>query len=194
MHIEKMTVTGLEHFVERAFRESHKHQFLRELVMNALESGAKEIHITPEWQAVRLNKVYRFMIADNGKGMSPEELIRYMNSLGASGKAVGGVHQNFGIGARTTTLPWNKAGLLVLSNSSMINPSRSGFANPSEEAIVSYAISSLKGRGLFQSSPRLAYARAFFPRACQRAICFSFSGRTVRTRIVLNWSRMPFFS
>ena len=55
------------------------------------------------------------MIADNGKGMSPEELQEFFNCFGGGGKPIGGEHENYGIGAKTALLPWNHHGVVVIS-------------------------------------------------------------------------------
>src|SRR5262249_3585430 len=68
-----------------------------------------------EWQAVKTKGVYRRMIADNGKGMSPEELQEFFNCFGGGGKPIGDEHGNFGIGAKTALLPWNHHGVVVIS-------------------------------------------------------------------------------
>ena len=47
--------------------------------------------------------------------MTAEELKTYFGSLGESGKTLGGVHDNFGIGAKVSSLPWNPDGVVVLS-------------------------------------------------------------------------------
>ena len=38
-----------------------------------------------------------------------------MLTYGGGGKPIGTEHENFGIGAKVTLLPWNPAGLLVIS-------------------------------------------------------------------------------
>lgn len=113
--IAPMSVSGVRHLVERAYRESGELQYLRELVVNALEAGAKRIEIGPEWTAVEREGVYRLMIADDGRGMGPEELLKFLNTFGGGGKPIGDAHENFGVGAKTSLLPWNHRGVVVLS-------------------------------------------------------------------------------
>lgn len=113
--IVPMAVSGVRHLVERAYRESGELQYLRELVVNALEAGASRIELGPEWSAVEDDGVYRLMIADNGKGMDPEALLKFLNTFGGGGKPIGDAHENFGVGAKTSLLPWNHHGVVVLS-------------------------------------------------------------------------------
>jgi hypothetical protein len=113
--IVPMAVSGVRHLVERAYRESGELQYLRELVVNAIEAGASRIELGPEWSAVESDGVYRLMIADDAKGMDPEELLKFLNTFGGGGKPIGDAHENFGVGAKTSLLPWNHFGVVVLS-------------------------------------------------------------------------------
>lgn len=110
-----MTVSGIRHLVERAYREGHEHQYLRELVVNSIEAGATRIEFGPDWYGVEHEKTYRLMVADNGRGMSPEELQRFLLTFGGGGKPIGDEHENFGVGAKTSLLPWNHEGLVIIS-------------------------------------------------------------------------------
>jgi CDGSH-type Zn-finger protein len=47
--------------------------------------------------------------------MSAEELVQFFSTLGAGGKKIGGVHDNFGVGAKVASLPWNPEGIVVVS-------------------------------------------------------------------------------
>jgi hypothetical protein len=90
-------------------------QWLRELKENADEAGAKNIHFGIEWQGVENLGVYRRLVADDGVGMSERELDEFLRTYGGGGKPIGAEHENFGIGAKVTLLPWNREGLVVIS-------------------------------------------------------------------------------
>jgi hypothetical protein len=90
-------------------------QWLRELKENADEAGAKNIHFGIEWQGVENLGVYRRYVADNGSGMDDHELDEFMRTYGGGGKPIGAEHENFGIGAKVTLLPWNREGVVVIS-------------------------------------------------------------------------------
>jgi hypothetical protein len=62
---------------------------VRELFKNALEAGGTRIELGPEWQAVEELGVYRLMAADNGKGMGPDELLKFLNTFGGGGARKG---------------------------------------------------------------------------------------------------------
>jgi hypothetical protein len=110
-----METTGTQHLVDRTYRESGSHQWARETYINAREAGATRVEFAIEWQAVSNNGVYRRLIADNGSGMDAEQLVEFFNTYGGGGKPIGGVHENFGVGAKTSLLPWNTYGVVVVS-------------------------------------------------------------------------------
>lgn len=90
-------------------------QWLRELKENADEAGARNIHFGIEWQGVANHGVYRRFVADDGKGMDDQEINQFMRTYGGGGKPIGAEHENFGIGAKVTLLPWNREGIVVIS-------------------------------------------------------------------------------
>ena len=113
--IAPMGVGGVQHLIERAYREGSELQYIRELFKNAVEAEATQIEFGPEWRTVERGGPYRLMVADNGKGMGPEELLKFLNTFGGGGKPIGDAHENFGVGAKTSLLPWNHEGVVVLS-------------------------------------------------------------------------------
>lgn len=113
--IVPMRTAGIHHFVERTYRESGQFQWVRETIVNAIEADATRMEFGIEWQAVRNRGLYRRMISDNGKGMTAEELVSFFNTFGGGGKVIGGAHENFGVGSKTSLLPWNRYGLVVIS-------------------------------------------------------------------------------
>ncbi|MEK6328318.1 MAG: hypothetical protein AABM66_12470 [Actinomycetota bacterium] len=115
LRILPMTTTGTQHLIERTYREGGDFQWVRETYKNSEEAGATRIEFGIEWQAVENLGVYRRVIADNGSGMTAEELVEFFNTFGGGGKPIGGVHENFGVGAKTSLLPWNRAGMVVIS-------------------------------------------------------------------------------
>ena len=110
-----MTTAGTQHLIERVYRESGPYQWVREALINAFEADATRVEYGIEWQAVETLGVYRRVIADDGCGMTAEQLVEFFNTFGGGGKPIGDEHANFGVGAKTSLLPWNKYGLVVLS-------------------------------------------------------------------------------
>jgi hypothetical protein len=115
MTIQKMTMERNGPIIERAYRETSRLQWVRETAVNATEAMATRVYFGLEWQGVAKNGVYRRTIIDNGWGMDADELQKFFNTFGGGGKPIGGAHENFGIGAKTTLLPWNHLGVIVVS-------------------------------------------------------------------------------
>jgi hypothetical protein len=115
LQIEPMKTAGIHHFIERTYRESGTFQWARETLLNALEARATRVVFGVEWQAVEGLGVYRRTIADNGAGMTADQLREFFSTFGGGGKPIGGIHENFGVGAKTSLLPWNRHGVVVIS-------------------------------------------------------------------------------
>lgn len=111
----KLNITGASTFVNRMFEACGNYQWAREFLKNSLEAGATKIEYGIEWQAVEKLGVYRRTVADNGSGMNSDELLRFFSTLGDGAKKIGGVHDNFGVGAKIAALPWNSEGVVVIS-------------------------------------------------------------------------------
>lgn len=90
-------------------------QWVRECLENSKESGATKVEFGIEWQAVEKKKVYRRTIADNGKGMSAEELPRNFSGIGDGSKKIGGAHDNYGVGIKISGYWWNPKGIVIIS-------------------------------------------------------------------------------
>ncbi len=111
----KLDIVGASHFVNRMFEACGNYQWAREFQKNAQEAGATRVEFGIEWQAVEKDGVYRRTISDNGSGMTREELSRFFSTLGEGARRIGGVHDNFGVGAKIASLPWNPEGVIVIS-------------------------------------------------------------------------------
>jgi hypothetical protein len=116
-----MPTANLAALIERSCRDGHPLQFLRELVQNALEAGATNIHVRPVEAFSRqedgsTKQLALLSVQDNGPGMSGDDLKRFFMKLGESHNPnVGDPHENFGIGGKISTLPWNPAGVVLVS-------------------------------------------------------------------------------
>lgn len=102
MAITELRYHNVENPINRAFERMSQYQWSRELTVNAIEAGATEILFGVETSA----GTRRRFVVDNGTGMSRSDLRNYMKDIGRSSKAIGGVHDNFGIGSRVALLPW----------------------------------------------------------------------------------------
>jgi Histidine kinase-, DNA gyrase B-, and HSP90-like ATPase len=113
--MKKLAIVGASHFVNRMFEACGNYQWAREFLRNSLEAGATKVEFGIEWQAVEKEGLYRRVIADNGSGMTREELLCFFSTLGEGAKRIGGIHDNFGVGAKIASLPWNPEGVVVIS-------------------------------------------------------------------------------
>lgn len=111
----KLAIVGATHWVNRMFEACGNYQWAREFLKNALEAGATKIEFGIEWQAVEKFGDYRRAVSDNGSGMTRDELLLFFSTLGEGAKRIGGVHDNFGVGAKIASLPWNPEGVAVIS-------------------------------------------------------------------------------
>src|SRR5260370_42380524 len=111
----KLQITGASVFVNRMFEACGPYQWAREFLKNSLEANATKVEFGIEWQAVEKRGIYRRTVMDNGIGMDRDELLRFFSTLGEGAKKIGGIHENFGVGAKIASLPWNPEGLVVIS-------------------------------------------------------------------------------
>src|ERR671912_2576760 len=111
----KLRITGASNFVNRMFEACGNYQWAREFLKNSLEANATKIEFGIEWQAVEKLGTYRRTVIDDGLGMDREELLKFFSTLGEGAKKIGGIHDNFGVGAKIAALPWNPEGVVVIS-------------------------------------------------------------------------------
>jgi hypothetical protein len=106
--------------LKRFSRAMHPMQFVREIYQNALEAGATKLraYLEPQY----LNKgAKKLAFADNGHGMTAHEMANLLGQYNSSSKSTGGVHDNFGIGVKATTLVNNPYGVVFLSWSKVVS-------------------------------------------------------------------------
>src|SRR5438309_11669587 len=111
----KLAIQGASHFVNRMFEACGPYQWAAEFLKNSIEAGAKKVEFGIEWQAVEKLGRYRRTVMDDGSGMDQKELLSFFSTLGAGARKIGGIHDNFGVGAKIACLPWNPEGLVVIS-------------------------------------------------------------------------------
>src|SRR5260370_36060415 len=111
----KLQITGASVFVNRMFEACGPYQWAREFLKNSREANATKVEFGIEWQAVEKRGIYRRTVMDNGIGMDRDELLRFFSTLGEGAKKIGGIHENFGVGAKIASLPWNPEGVVIIS-------------------------------------------------------------------------------
>jgi hypothetical protein len=105
----------LEPFIHRTYGEGGAFQWVRETIVNAAEAGATKVRFEIEPQGFKADGIKRLMISDDGCGMTPDEMRGYLNTFGAGSKTIEGAHDNYGFGAKTSLLPWNHMGVVIVS-------------------------------------------------------------------------------
>ena len=104
----------------RTYREGSAFQWLREVIVNAKEAHASDVEIGIEPEGIE-HGFHRMAIYDNGDGIDGRqinggtEFERFLFTYGGGGKPIGEAYENFGIGMKSTLLPWNTKGVVVVS-------------------------------------------------------------------------------
>ncbi|WP_147433015.1 hypothetical protein [Catellatospora citrea] len=102
------------HLIRQAYDAGGPYQWAREGWRNSEESGATRIVFDVERQAAERLGVLRRVIIDNGAGMEPDDMKDFLTTFGGGGKPIG-VDSNFGQGFKSSVLPWNSYGVVVIS-------------------------------------------------------------------------------
>lgn len=101
--------------LKRFMAEIGPMQFVREIYMNSKEADATTMKVYFDHQFLKGGGPKKLCFADDGKGMTAAEMYEYLAHLNSSSKQTGGLHDNFGIGVKTTTLLANPYGVVFLS-------------------------------------------------------------------------------
>src|SRR5436305_1256311 len=123
---KRLEVERMGFLLERLAADTPVDQQLRELNQNSLEAILRRFRIgdsSPgriiwdiDWSFYASNQVYKLSITDNGDGMSPDDMVRYLNNLSVQGAGgTQGLTANFGVGAKITALARNPFGLVYRS-------------------------------------------------------------------------------
>ena len=112
--IQTLTDRNPTENLRRFSRNMHPMQFVREIYQNSIEAGATKVHAYHDKQFLDMG-IKKLCFSDNGPGMSAEQMAIYLTQYNSSSKGSGGVHDNFGIGVKATTLVTNPYGVVFLS-------------------------------------------------------------------------------
>lgn len=121
-----LEVERMGFLLERLAADTPVDQQLRELNQNSIEAISRRFRggdASPgkivwdiDWPFYSNNDVYKISITDNGDGMSPDDMVRYLNNLSVQGAGGSqGLTANFGVGAKITALARNPFGLVYRS-------------------------------------------------------------------------------
>lgn len=101
---------GLARWIDKEANELEPTHWARELVHNSFDAGATRLIIDGWYDTTSRRTLLR--LSDNGEGMTEASLLRHGRTLMESG---GGRTDNFGVGGRLATLPFNPAGVVWAS-------------------------------------------------------------------------------
>jgi hypothetical protein len=115
-----MQVEETGFLVDRLGQDCSPLQFLRELTQNSIEAILEtperrgEILWDVDWPTFANTGIYKLSITDTGKGMTGNEMVKYINHLSSSSRAQS-LDGNYGIGAKIAAATRNRQGLIYLS-------------------------------------------------------------------------------
>jgi hypothetical protein len=119
-----MKVENTTFMIERLAQDCSPYQYIRELTQNSFDAIRRNQELNGvsggtvvwdvDWALVSTNQVYKLQISDDGIGMTPTEIERYINRLSSS-TGIQSLEQNFGIGAKITAGVENPLGLVYKS-------------------------------------------------------------------------------
>jgi hypothetical protein len=128
VNISPMTSTadGVSFMLHRLGTEVGPLKQFRELIVNSIEAieaykklnpaeafdGKIEVGPDPYWE--QIESIRKVCVADNGVGMTAEEMRKYFGTLAESGKRQA-IDANFGVGAKIATAAWNPYGVEIRS-------------------------------------------------------------------------------
>jgi len=125
MSTREMRVANIAFLLDRLAADTPPNQQIRELTQNAIEaiqrrrkfdSSEGVIRWDVDWDHLKRTGVYKLSIVDTGDGMTPEEMLEYLNALAVQGaNQTQGISENFGVGAKITALHRNSHGLVYQS-------------------------------------------------------------------------------
>lgn len=125
MSTREMRVANIAFLLDRLAADTPPNQQIRELTQNAIEAVQRRrkfdssegvIRWDVDWDHLKRTGVYKLSIVDNGDGMTPPQMLEYLNSLAVQGaNQTQGISENFGVGAKITALHRNSHGLVYQS-------------------------------------------------------------------------------
>jgi len=108
--VQKLGIKSPYRLLEKMYEDCAQNQFIREFTENAIEAidgMQSEIY----WGYIKIGSVNKLFVADNGPGMTGDELFQYIGNLAAS-KVIRSQH---GVGAKISAIVENRLGLIYVS-------------------------------------------------------------------------------
>ncbi len=109
--ITKMGADNITFGVDQQGELIHPLQYIREVVQNGIDAGATKILLDVDWSHYEITRgTVKLCCIDNGRGMSAEDMLRYLNRMWSCG-GVQGLDANFGAGMKVSAPSRNHAGV-----------------------------------------------------------------------------------
>jgi hypothetical protein len=126
MTTRAMRVANIAFLLDRLAADTPPTQQIRELTQNAIEAIQRRqksgdssegiVRWDVDWDHLKRTSAYKLSIVDNGDGMTPAQMLEYLNALAVQGASqTQGISENFGVGAKITALHRNSHGLVYQS-------------------------------------------------------------------------------
>ncbi len=109
-----MGVRNTAFILEKLASETSPVQLVRELTQNSFEADSTNVFWGYDEAHFEATGVRKLSITDNGKGMTPDQMIEYLNNLSSSGK-IQALDENFGIGTKATACVKSPHGVIYRS-------------------------------------------------------------------------------
>lgn len=110
----RMEVAQIGFLLERLSQDCDDLQFVRELTENARQAGASLIVWDFDRALQELTGAFKLCCIDNGCGMTPDEMRKYINQLSSSTHRQA-LDANYGVGAKVAAATRNPAGVIYQS-------------------------------------------------------------------------------
>ncbi|NKR25150.1 hypothetical protein GS479_07130 [Rhodococcus hoagii] len=105
---------GIYNLISQAYHAGGEYQWAREAMVNSIQAHATWVEFGIDSQGFQNSGVARRYVADNGVGMSEEDLRIFLMSFGGGGRKISKT-ENFGQGFKASCYEWNPYGVIVMS-------------------------------------------------------------------------------
>lgn len=112
----KVEVPGanVHYLIKQAYDAGAPYQWAREALVNSLQAKATWVDFGLDEESFTRHGIARRYVADNGIGMTEEQIQEFLSSFGGGGRPIG-YGENFGQGFKASCYEWNRYGIVVMS-------------------------------------------------------------------------------
>ena len=152
-----VNVHGLTALIRNLGRDCTPDQFMREFVQNSIEAcqrtGQEGSRILIDYNhgIQKHSGIFKLSFTDNGDGMSLEQMNNLLNSISSSG-GPGNTYENYGVGAKISSLTRNLFGVQYESWQGGVGHSILSATTPNTTCLASKVFPMLRAR-CFTTAP-----------------------------------------